>query len=102
MVAAAADKVMPHDGSRLYLSHHLAAVEHRVNEKGEPAPVATVAIAGADRVALDSVLEAVWAAGIVPTSVDVTSFALSSSSRLRPRVHTPRTSSSTSAPPRSR
>ncbi|GEL47148.1 hypothetical protein CHO01_22640 [Cellulomonas hominis] len=77
VVAAAADKVMPHDGSRLYLSHHLAAVEHRVNEKGEPAPVATVAIAGADRVALDSVLEAVWAAGIVPTSVDVTSFALS-------------------------
>lgn len=77
VVAEQAARVMPSDRAHLYLSHHLAAIEHRLNSKDEPAPLATVAIAGADKVALNSVLDAVWSAGIVPTGVDVASFALS-------------------------
>lgn len=76
VVAQKAGQVMPEDASRLYLSHHLAAVEERLDDKGGKSLEATVAIAGADKLALDSILDAVWSAGIVPTSVDVTSFAL--------------------------
>ncbi|WP_251151315.1 pilus assembly protein PilM [Cellulosimicrobium sp. Marseille-Q4280] len=76
VVAQQADKVMPEDPARLYLSHHVAAVEERLDDKGAATREATVAIAGADKLALDSILDAVWAAGLVPTSVDVTSFAL--------------------------
>jgi type IV pilus assembly protein PilM len=76
VVAQKAGQVMPEDASRLYLSHHLAAVDERLDDKGGKTLEATVAIAGADRLALDSILDAVWSAGIVPTSVDVTSFAL--------------------------
>lgn len=76
VVAQKADQVMPDDSTRLYLSHHLAAVEERLDDKGGKHLEATVAIAGADKVALNSILDAVWAASIVPTSVDVTSFSL--------------------------
>jgi len=77
LVQEEAAKVMPAEVSRLYLRHHVASVEPRLTEDGKTINKASVAIAGADRVALDSILDAVWDAGVVPQSVDVTSFALS-------------------------
>lgn len=77
VVNGEAEMVLPRGTDDMYVGHHVADVYDIENDDGTVSTQANVAVVGVQKTYLEAILDCVWAAGFTPTSVDITTFALS-------------------------
>lgn len=76
IVSSNAQAILSRDPHTMQVDHHIVRVSEVLGSDDQVTQKADVLVVGADRATLDSVLETVSLAGIIPTSVDVAPFAL--------------------------